>query len=188
MGPSMEEGREHSETNACPIDRDGVEAADPTTSYDRFSAELHRFLIGVLGDPELAGDVMQMTFVKMLEAGDTVRPDRLKAWLFRVALNESLMIRRREGVGERVRRRIAADRDVGNPGPEAEAIRGETIDAVRRVIARLPADQRRVVQARIYEGKTFAEIAGAAGLPIGTVLTRMRLAIQRLRRELPAEE
>jgi len=58
-------------------------------------------------------------------------------------------------------------------GPEEPLIRGETVEAVREALKQLPEEQRRVVLARIYEEKTFAEIAGEFGLPLGTVLTRM---------------
>jgi RNA polymerase sigma-70 factor (ECF subfamily) len=55
---------------------------------------------------------------------------------------------------------------------------------VREAIERLTEDQRQVVRMRIYEEKTFAEIAEELGIPLGTALTRMRAALGRLRTEL----
>jgi RNA polymerase sigma-70 factor (ECF subfamily) len=68
--------------------------------------------------------------------------------------------------------------------PWEEAIRGEERAVVRRALAELPPEQRRVVEARIDQGKSFAVIAAEQGLPLGTVLTRMRLALEKLRRAL----
>ena len=55
---------------------------------------------------------------------------------------------------------------------------------VRKALGGLPEEQRRVVLARVYDDKTFAEIAGEFGLPLGTVLTRMRRALEKLRRTM----
>ena len=53
---------------------------------------------------------------------------------------------------------------------------------------RLPVEQRRVIRMRIYEDKTFAVIAEELGAPLGTVLTRMRLALRKLEAELDVKE
>jgi RNA polymerase sigma-70 factor (ECF subfamily) len=63
-------------------------------------------------------------------------------------------------------------------------VQGEDVARVRVAIDRLPPEQRRVVEQRIDEGRTFAEIAAESGLPLGTVLTRMRLAHEALRKAL----
>lgn len=52
------------------------------------------------------------------------------------------------------------------------------------MLATLPFEQQQVVEARIQRGQTFAAIAAELGLPLGTVLTRMRLALAKLRRSL----
>ena len=54
----------------------------------------------------------------------------------------------------------------------------------RSALGALPAEQSKVVWARMYEDKTFVQIAKESGLPLGTVLTRMRLALEKLRRTL----
>ena len=72
----------------------------------------------------------------------------------------------------------AADR------PDDRVARREDVEAVREALGALSEDQLRVVRARVFEEKTFAQIAGETGLPIGTVLTRMRRALEKLRRTL----
>lgn len=155
--------------------------------YERHGAELWRFVLGVVRDPDVAGDVMQATLSKALEAGHGVRPERLKAWLFRVAYHEALGLRRRRKAGDSALRRLATLGRAAAPGPglpDERLILGETVAAVREALGALPEDQRRVVVARVYDGKTFAQIARDSGLPLGTVLTRMRLALDKLRRAL----
>jgi RNA polymerase sigma-70 factor (ECF subfamily) len=152
--------------------------------YEAHGEELRRFVLGVVRDPDLTGDVMQATFAKALELGHTARPETLKGWLFRVAFREALVARRRRQSGDRARRRLAdlwgVDGDRAAP-PVDGLIRGEAADAVRRALGELPEPQRRVVLARIHDDKTFAQIARESGLPLGTVLTRMRLALDKLR-------
>jgi len=175
----------------------GVSAADPAARarvaalYEAHAAELKRFVLGVVRDPETAGDVLQSTFSKALEAGHAARPETIKGWLFRVAYHEALVLKRRERAGDKARRRLSTlglagrSSDV-DPGPSAVdgLIRGELAAAVRSALDALPDPQRRVVIARMYDDQTFAEIARASGLPLGTVLTRMRLGLARLRAAL----
>ncbi len=135
---------------------------------------------------------MQATLLKALELGHTACPESFKGWLFRVAFHEALAARRRRLSGERARRRLA---DLWSAGgsrahgdhPVDGLIRGDMIDAVRRALGTLPDPQRHVVMARVYDDKTFAQIARESGLPLGTVLTRMRLALNKLRDALRVE-
>ncbi len=161
-----------------------VDAAAVAALYQEHAAELRRFVLGVTRDPELAGDVLQAAFAKAVELGHTARAETFKGWLFKVAFHEALTARRRREVRDRGHRRLAALGLAAAEGPDERLIRGETVEKVRRALDRLPPDQRRVVRARIYEDKTFAEIAEEDGLPLGTVLTRMRLALEKLRRTL----
>ena len=164
---------------------------DPTAVRARVAAafqehggELRRFVAGVVRDPDAAGDVMQATLAKALERGHAARPETLKGWLFRVAFHEALAIRRRQRVGVAAVRRLADLGRAADEAPDAGLVRGEEAAAVRRALHALPEEQRRVVVARVYDDKTFAQIAREAGVPLGTVLTRMRLALDKLRRAL----
>jgi RNA polymerase sigma-70 factor (ECF subfamily) len=156
--------------------------------YDSHGAELRRFVLGVVRDPDAAGDVMQATLSRALEFGHTARDETFKGWLFRVAYHEALAHKRREQAGGRARRRLAAIRESATSSAPADErlIRGEAAEAVRDALRRLPDDQRKVVLARVYDDKTFAEIARESGVPLGTVLTRMRRALAKLRAALGA--
>jgi RNA polymerase sigma-70 factor (ECF subfamily) len=92
-------------------------------------------------------------------------------------------------VGDKVLRRIAADGPAwhtnGAAGSADEPLlRLEAVQAVRDALEQLPPEQRRVVQMRIYEEKTFARIAKELKIPIGTALGRMRAALIKLRARL----
>jgi RNA polymerase sigma-70 factor (ECF subfamily) len=143
--------------------------------------ELRRFLHGVLRDAQLSSDVLQATFVKLAQRGHETRAESRKAWLYRVAYHEALAYRRREGVGDKVLRRVAWHQN-GAAGPADEPLlRLEAVEAVREALERLPTEQRQVVRMRIYEEKTFAVIAKELKIPLGTALARMRSALIKLR-------
>ena len=178
---------------------DRIEPADAANSqeyewFTEFAGELRAFLLGVLRNDDLAGEALQATLVKALERGQEARPETRRGWLFRVALNEALVLKRRAKIQEKsfrelaqndVRRHESAGGSVTrNESPEGFALRAEAIDRVRLALDGLPAEQRRVVRMRIYEHKTFAVIASELKVPLGTVLTRMRLATEKLRDRL----
>jgi RNA polymerase sigma factor (sigma-70 family) len=146
--------------------------------------ELRYFILGVVRDPELTAEVLQTAFARAVELGHTVRKESLKAWLFRVAYNEALAIRRRQSVGERALRHWASRVAMAEAAADAGVCRAETVAAVRKALDELPADQRKVVWMRMYEHKRFIEIAKELALPLGTVLSRMQLALKKLRRSL----
>jgi RNA polymerase sigma-70 factor (ECF subfamily) len=152
--------------------------------YAKHETELRSFLIGVLRDVHLANDALQTTFTRAIEVGHRAMKESLKGWLFRVALNEALAIRRRQQTTDRVLARVGWSKPGSAETPMDQLARSETVNVVRAALEDLPSEQRRVVCMRIYEGKTFAAIAQELNLPLGTVLTRMQLAIHKLRRRL----
>ena len=147
--------------------------------------ELRRLALGVLHDAHLAADVVQATFAKAIDQGHTVE-ESLKGWLFRVALNEALALRRRQGVQARALDKLAWWRreSENHDEPCDIASRREEIDRAKRAMESLPNEQRQVVYMRLYEQKTFAVIAGELDVPLGTVLWRMQAALKRLRERL----
>ena len=156
--------------------------------YLEHAEELRRFLVGVLRDAQLAADVLQATFAKAIQVGNTSREETRKAWLFRVAYHEAMAIRRRQGVDGRAMQQIAWSRPGAARSADEPVLRFETVETVRRAIDELPAAQREVLQQRIYAEKTFAEIAKELKIPLGTALARMRAAMAKLRTKLAEHE
>ena len=151
-------------------------------------AELERFLIGVLRDPQLAGDAMQNALVKMVERGHTAQEETRKAWLFRVAYNEALLLRRRQATGDNVLRRLATTATTQTGPADDPVLKAEIVGRVRKAMDELSGEQRRVVRMRTYEQKTFKVIAEELQIPLGTALSRMRAALGHLRSKLTEPE
>lgn len=161
-----------------------IDPATVAALHARYGEELRRFLLGLLRDQQLAADALQATFVKLAERGHTTREESRKGWLFRVAYNEAMLLRRRQAIDEAALRRTAWDRKSVGQAADADLVRAETIQLVRQAIRDLPAEQQQVVRMRIYEDKTFAVIAAELGIPLGTALGRMRTALIKLRAKL----
>jgi RNA polymerase sigma factor (sigma-70 family) len=196
-GPERATGSEGDDT---PVHVRAVEAL-----YREHGADLEAFLIGVLRDRHQASEVVQIVFRKALEYLATLETgadgesaelttDELlskwqspRGWLFRVGWNEAMLVRRVQTRHQNLLKKAVWNRDLDRPepaAPESGLVQDETVEAVRKAIGDLPEDQQIVVRSRIYEDKTFAVIAEELGLPLGTVLTRMRLAMQKLERAL----
>jgi RNA polymerase sigma factor (sigma-70 family) len=178
------------QSDAGENERDAPTRIDPAIVASLFvehADELRRFLQGVLRNHDQASDVLQVTFAKAIELGHTAREETLKGWLFRVAYHEAITLRRRQAVQAKAQGELAARglRDV--LGPAGQLINRETVARVRAALERLPAEQRRVVQLRMYDEKKFVTIAEELGLPLGTVLTRMQLALRKLQKMLSDE-
>lgn len=166
-----------------------LSSAEVETAYRQFSGDLLAFLIGVLRDVHLAQDALQQTFQRLGEAGGSAQPETIRGWLFQVAYREAMLIRRRE---QREDRHLQSWRESLRwmeevLSPAEQLISREESERLQRAIQELPAEQQMVVERRMRQGETFAEIAAAIGAPLGTVLTRMRLAVERLRKTLRDE-
>jgi len=146
--------------------------------------ELRRFVYGILRDHDTSGDVLQAVFMKAIERGHTAREETMKGWLFRVAYNEAIVVKRKQGIRKRAVDSLSADPQPEQPRPDHRLVRFEDVERVRAALQQLPAEQRQVVHMRMYEGKKFAEIAAELQWPLGTVLTRMHAALKKLKTSL----
>jgi RNA polymerase sigma factor (sigma-70 family) len=174
-------------TDPTPIDSPRIETSVVAALYERYAEELGLFLKGVLRNSDLAAEALQNTFAKAVESGHTAREESLKGWLFRLAFHEAVLLRRRGQIHDRSLRHMARNSQSSvefTERPDERLSRSETLAEVRRALHELPPDQRQVVQMRIYEEKSFAEIAAELSAPLGTVLTRMRLAMKKLSRQM----
>jgi RNA polymerase sigma factor (sigma-70 family) len=145
--------------------------------------DLQLFLTGVLKNSDAAQDVCQATFQRLLESGHEAKAETTRGWLFKVGFNEALAWRRRESQRDKLHRKAAATADQANIDlPVQSLVRTEEIEKLKRLLQDLPTEQQLVVRRRIQEDKTFAQIADELNVPLGTVLTRMRLAVQKLQK------
>ena len=156
--------------------------------YVAHADSLRSFLVGLLRNRELADEALQTTFGIAVQRGGEVSSASFRSWLFQVAYNEAMGIRRREGIESRNLERLSWISRKRSETPEEDLVRRESVRRVRDAMQSLPTEQRQVVQLRIYEEQTFQEIARRLELPLGTVLTRMRLALKKLQTSLRESE
>lgn len=162
----------------------GLDSDTVDRLYTTYCPSLRPFLIGLLRNNTLAEEALQNTFHKVLTGGGEVDPQRWKPWLFQVAYNEAMQLRRRERIDVRALQRIA--RTTPNHGLHADEglIQAEQLARLRAAIRQLSPDQQEVVQRRVYHEQAFQKIADELQIPLGTVLTRMRLATAKLRKAM----
>jgi len=155
--------------------------------YDACADRIHHYLVAYLGSPEDADDVLQETFVRLARGRKRLAGvDNLAGYAFAVARNEAMRL-----AGRKARRgqvRTAASGDAlfrAAAGADLEA--RETAELVATALGRLAPECREVVELKTYAGLTFREIGEVTGQPVGTVATRYRTALGRLRRWLVGE-
>jgi RNA polymerase sigma-70 factor (ECF subfamily) len=109
----------------------------------------------------------------------------LRAWIFRVGLNTARDLRRNVW---RRRARPLVGEPASDPRPDAspgdQALRAEALERLHTALAGLPAEERAVFLLRQNSDLTYDEIAALRHAPVGTVKTRMRSALHRLRAAL----
>lgn len=154
--------------------------------YSLYGEELRSFLRALVRDDSLAADALQAVYARLAERGHESSVDRRRSWLFQVAYREAMLLRRKAKVRQNAQERLARQATEFAQGerPDANLDREEQVARLRRAIEALPESQRQVLILKIYEEKTFREIADQLGIPLGTALARLRAATLRLRREL----
>ncbi|WP_426507855.1 RNA polymerase sigma factor [Dactylosporangium sp. McL0621] len=166
-----------------------------TALYDRHARALYRYCARRVG-PDRAEDVVAQTFLVAYEKRHTLDPgaDPLP-WLFGIATNVLFRHRRDEVRGYRALARTGADPLLVATSAESHATRtDERVDAGRqarliaRVLAKLPARQRDVLLLFGVADLTYAEIAEALHLPLGTVQSALHRARTKLRKALDEAE
>jgi RNA polymerase sigma-70 factor (ECF subfamily) len=149
------------------------------------AVELRAFLTGLLRNHDLVDEVFQLTFSKALQSGGQSKEETRKGWLFRVAYHESMALLRRNKIHKKSLNNLSHTTNAfWTETPEQGLLEDENREQIRQALSNLPENQQAIVIARIYQNKTFNEIAQEFGLPLGTVLTRMRLAIKTLSKQI----
>jgi RNA polymerase sigma factor (sigma-70 family) len=129
-----------------------------------------------------AEDVVQDAYVRALRFFSSLRDENARAWLFTIVRNTwyGRFPRRAGGAVVSVPDEDAEHRaDVGLD-PEAQMIQQQAVEQVRRALETLPADFREVLVLRELEGLSYKEIAAIVEIPIGTVMSRLARARERL--------
>lgn len=163
--------------------------------YDRYSGLVYSTCLRVLADAQLAQDTTQEVFVRLWRKPEAfvASRGRLLSWLMSVARNRAVDELRARG--RRQRREdpgaddaLVAVADAGAIDPLGAVQAEEQRGRVRAALAELPAEQRQALELAYFGGLTQQEIALQLHEPLGTIKTRVRLAMQKLRRALAESE
>jgi RNA polymerase sigma-70 factor (ECF subfamily) len=151
--------------------------------FARFQDELLGTLFYLLGNSEDARDALQETFMKCWRHRDELpHIENLKAWIFRIALNTGRDLR--SAAWRRRRQTLAGENAMlvtKEPTPHAQLEHQEQLALVRHALLKLRPEEQEVFLLRQNGELTYEEIGQTIGIPSGTVKTRMRLALEKLR-------
>ena len=151
-----------------------------------YQSELMGMLYHLLGHADDSRDAFQEAFVKCWRNREQVAEIRnLKAWIFRVALNTAHDLR--QTAWRRHKKGLPEDEATipsRQPSSEAQVEHSEQLVLVRNAVSALRAEEQEVFLLRQNGHLTYEQIAEMLGVPTGTVKTRMRLALIRLRETL----
>ena len=157
---------------------------------NRYKDSIHSYIYFIVHNKELAEDIFQETFVKVIMTIKQRRytdTGKFKAWITRIAHNLIIDNYRQE----RCENTISNDEsevDLFNNiklcdgTVEDRIVRHQVLSDVRKLVKYLPDNQREVLELRYYQDLSFKEIADITGVSINTALGRMRYAILNLRR------
>ena len=156
-----------------------------TECHVEWSKLLERYAWAIVRDWSLAADVVQTSFIALSRFGGDVAPEARKSWLFRVVHREALRVRVRQKPYNQIAPLSAAavfeSQAAYEVNPLSRMADQEDVDELTKQIGRLTTEQQQVLRLRFFENMTFAEIAESMQIPLGTALSRMRLALERLR-------
>ena len=164
--------------------------------YDRHSSTVLGLTLKIIGDRAAAEDILQETFWRVWKSADTFQSQRgsFTSWLFRIARNLAIDVYRRNNVRPQVMPDDGDSVSVLDRTPDPDTDVAEQAQAVlqnkqvRGAMSSLPGVQRQVIEMAYFYGMTRQESAEVTGEALGTIHTRARLALQKLKEELERQK
>jgi RNA polymerase sigma-70 factor, ECF subfamily len=159
------------------------------TIYDRYGRLVYTIALRITGDREAAEEVTQDVFQAVWQgAGSFQISGSFPAWLMGIARHRAIDLTRSRRYRARTREEVLDQSFAGAATASDAAVDALALRAVvRTALAELPPTQRQAIELAYYAGLTHVEIAGCLGEPVGTIKSRMRLGLTRLRDLLGTE-
>jgi RNA polymerase sigma-70 factor (ECF subfamily) len=152
--------------------------------YDRFGRQAFGLAYRIMGDGPSAEDVVQEAFLTLWRQAERIDPTRGKVGSFLMTMVHHKAIDALRAKQGRTARQISIDlaevEKVGSDVAE-RVIQSLSRDEIRKALANIPDDQRLPIEMAYFEGLTHVEIAEALALPLGTVKSRVRLGLEKMR-------
>jgi len=157
--------------------------------YDRTSRMVYGLVLRVVRDPATAEEVTLEVYMQVWRTASTYTPERgsINAWLAMAARTRSLdWLRSRQARLAREGKPIEVLAEISDaaPNPETAMAGRNQADLIQKAMAELPAEQREAIHLGFYSGLTHGEIAVHLNLPLGTVKSRIRRGMSKLRETL----
>jgi RNA polymerase sigma-70 factor (ECF subfamily) len=184
-GLTMDDPREMSDAETARLMRAIAERRDRAAFASLFRLYAGRVKAWIMrsgATPELAEEIAQETLLTVWRKAGLYRPERasVSAWVFAIARNLRVdRARRDQRARQQMQQEAIEEEDPETPDGLLDVAEREA--RVRAAIDTLSADQLSVVRLSFFEGKPHALIADTLGIPLGTVKSRLRLAMARLR-------
>jgi RNA polymerase sigma-70 factor (ECF subfamily) len=160
--------------------------AGPMARMEECVPALRRYASALLRDRQEADDLVHECLVRALDRLHTLRNDaEMRPWLFAILHNLHVSrVRRRQARGQTLSIEAVAGQALAAPPRQEEHLR---VQDVVRAVERLPEDHRAVLLLVTVEDLSYAEAARVLGIPVGTVMSRLARARERLRRDTEGE-
>ena len=162
--------------------------------YGRYSRLVYSIALHMLGEQATAEEITLDVFTKVWQKADTYRSNRgtVRVWLTSMTRNRAIDVLRQQGVRLNVQNKLwteATSQPISNERvPETAVDLNLRKQRIRAAVIQLPEEQRIILELAYFQGYSQSEIAQLRDLPLGTVKTRVRLAIQKLRRLLQDDQ
>jgi RNA polymerase sigma-70 factor (ECF subfamily) len=171
-----------------------VQQGDPRAFevvYDRHGGAAFSLAYRMVGDRVAAEDITQEAFLSIWRSKARYQRERgsVRTWVLGIVHHRTIDALRRDLVHARRRADVEGieEREEAPERTDVEAVRRDEARTIRAAIDTLPEEQSRVIDLAYFGGFTHTQIAEILKLPVGTVKGRMRLALEKMRRELTGE-
>jgi RNA polymerase sigma-70 factor (ECF subfamily) len=174
---------------------DGIRSGDADSLgslYDESSSVLFSLAVRILNDAADAEEVVLDVYQQIWRKAETFDVARGTVWGWLTVLTRNRAIDRLRHAGPRRNRESPLDDTTGmassEPPPEQQSLMREERAMVRKALATLAPEQREAIELAFFRGLTHVEVAEAVGAPLGTIKTRIRMGMRKLRDALGGVE